>query len=76
MTFMQTRGTGRTTKQLVDAKLFAIFVWCNNHLEYPKELLRKLSRIDVLVIGPNFLEQSEQFRGKEMIHSESFWIIR
>lgn len=43
------RGTGRTTKQMLDAPQGAVFVWCNSDTYYPKALARKLGRIDLRV---------------------------
>ncbi len=29
------RGTGRTTRQMEEASIGAVFIWCNEHLNYP-----------------------------------------
>jgi hypothetical protein len=47
------RRTGRTTKQMQEAPPGAIFVWCNGHLWYPRQLARRLGREDLRIIGPH-----------------------
>jgi hypothetical protein len=43
----QNRGTGRTAKQIKDAPINSIFVWCNNNTYYPKHLARSIGRHDL-----------------------------
>lgn len=59
------RRTGETTRQLTDAKLNAIFVWCNHYLEYPKDLARKLGREDIKIVAPSYI-CGQHFRGLEI----------
>jgi hypothetical protein len=49
------RQTGRTTQQMELALPKAVFVWCNEHLDYPKSLLRKIGRDDLLLVAPWWL---------------------
>lgn len=46
-----TRGTGRTTKQLVEAMPNATFIWLNRHLSYPKDLAKALGREDIEIVS-------------------------
>lgn len=56
------RGTGRTTYQMLDAKVGSVFIWCNGHLDYPKELARRLHRKDLRIERPSWLS-SNRWRG-------------
>lgn len=31
------RGTGRTTAQMKSAPRNSVFIWCNQHIDYPKK---------------------------------------
>lgn len=53
---MSDRQTGRTTKQMTDAPMGAVFVWCNSRTEYPQELAKKLGREDLVVRPMSWLE--------------------
>ena len=44
------RRTGRTTQQLKSAPEKATFVWCNDEVRYPKEILRKIGRADIKIV--------------------------
>lgn len=57
------RGTGRTTKQMKAAPQGAVFVWCNNHLDYPRRLAEKLGRGDLQIVGPMWLEYAGHWLG-------------
>jgi len=52
------RGTGRTTEQIQRAPRGAVFVWCNGHLDYPQSLAFKLGRLDLRIVGPEWLEDA------------------
>lgn len=56
------RGTGRTKKQIEDAQQGSIFVWCNNRIDYPKQLAKSIGRSDVRIEGKSWL-CSERIRG-------------
>ena len=45
---MSDRQTGRTTQQMLDAPVGAVFVWCNSALTYPKILAHGLQRDDLV----------------------------
>lgn len=55
MTHDSDRGTGRTTRQMQDAPRAAVFVWVNDHLDYPKQLAEKLGRADLEIVRPHWL---------------------
>lgn len=59
------RGTGRTTKQMQAAPLNAVFVWCNQHLDYPKKLARRIGRDDLKIVAPNWLD--DRWMGVEIL---------
>lgn len=58
------RQSGRTSKQMIEAPKDAVFIWCNTHLEYPKELAKKLKRTDLRIEDPSFLH--DRWRGLKM----------
>lgn len=53
------RGTGRTTRQLQSAPLGAIYVWCNERLDYPRVLAKAhwVNRPDLWIVGPSHLTE-------------------
>lgn len=53
--FTEQRQTGRTTQLLKYTPKGGIFVWCNNYIEYPKELARRLERLDIQVKPASWL---------------------
>lgn len=58
---LKVRGTGRTSKQMLEAPIGATFVWCNHHLEYPRLLATSLGRNDLRIIPPP--RDDNQLRG-------------
>jgi hypothetical protein len=54
---MSDRQTGRTTQQMNDAPLGAVFVWCNSHLSYPQAMAKTLERDDLVVRPLSWLER-------------------
>lgn len=61
------RGTGRTTKQLVEAPRGAIFIWCNNCLDYVRPLAASLGRTDLVIYGPDMLNMNAgRLRGRAL----------
>lgn len=50
------RGTGRTTEQMKAAPQGAIFVWCNGHVSYPRNLSRGIGRGDIRIETPSYFE--------------------
>lgn len=50
------RGSGRTTRQMRDAPTGAIYIWCNQHFIYPKNLAREIGRSDLKIISPGQAE--------------------
>jgi len=57
--------TGITSEQIRSAKQGALFVWCNESLQYPRSLARALGRLDLKIVGPGILNDREQLRGQE-----------
>lgn len=57
------RGTGRTTRQMRGAPHGAAFIWCNDHLFYPRSLARWLGRDDLRIFGPSALDWGDHLRG-------------
>lgn len=43
------RGSGRTTKQLLDAKPGSLFFWCSDDLGYVQKLAAKHGRADIRI---------------------------
>lgn len=58
------RGTGRTSRQLRFAPHGAVFVWCNDVLDYPKTLAKAhwIDRPDLVIIGPSQIR--DRVRGR------------
>lgn len=54
---MSDRQTGRTTRQMNDAPLGAVFVWCNSRTSYPMALAKTLGRDDLVVRPLSWLER-------------------
>jgi hypothetical protein len=66
------RGTGLTTAQMESAPVAAVFIWCNDRLDYPKRLARKIARRDLRIVGPSWLEQGwigRRFTGIVLDHA-------
>lgn len=51
-----TRGTGRTSHQLINAPPNAIFIWCNTRTDYPRKLAAELNRRDIKIVSPGWIE--------------------
>lgn len=51
------RGTGRTTRQMLDAPREAIFVSCHASVTgYDRKLARELGREDLRIVEPSWLD--------------------
>jgi hypothetical protein len=59
------RGDGQTTYQMQAAPQDAVFIWCNDFLDYPRRLARKIGRNDLQIVGPHWLDD-EKWRGLEL----------
>ena len=53
--FPETRGTGRTTKQLLEAPPGSIYIWVTRQTGYVEQLAAHLGRTDLEFRGPSFL---------------------
>lgn len=51
------RGSGRTRSQLDKAPSKAVFVWCNDKLEYPRALAYVVGRGDITVLRSRWLDE-------------------
>jgi len=60
------RGKGRTTEQIRNAPLGAIFIWCNFDTDYPKMLAWELDRRDLLIWSRSILSNSDPLRGRRL----------
>lgn len=49
------RGSGTTSKQMKEAPIDALYIWCNHDLFYPRELATRLGRLDLRIERPSFL---------------------
>ena len=58
------RGSGRTTAAMKYAPRGAVYIWVNQHLDYPRELAHKLGRDDLVIVGPDWLTDN-CWRGRE-----------
>ena len=58
------RASGRTTKQMEEAPHGAHFLWCNEFIEYPRSLAKKIGRDDLRIVSPSWLETG--WRGIEL----------
>ena len=60
------RGSGRTTKQMKSAPIGAVFVWYNDHIDYPERLAVYLQRGDLKILRLSTLDHGAQtLRGIE-----------
>ena len=59
------RGSGRTTQQMKEAPLGAIYIWLHGEVWYPKNLAAKIGRADLQIVGPMWLN-SMNFQGKRL----------
>lgn len=60
------RGTGATTAQMLNAPQRAIFVWCNGHLSYPRDLAKHLGRTDLEIVSPDQIAEYHRFLAREL----------
>jgi len=50
-----TRGSGETTRQMLQAPPNAVYVWPNGQLDYARVLARRLNRQDLRIVSPEYL---------------------
>lgn len=55
-TSVEERQTGKTTAMMLQAPVGALFIWCNEKLDYPCRLAQHLGRVDLKIAGPSYLE--------------------
>lgn len=60
------RGEGTTTGQMQNSPKGAVFVWVNHHLDYPRQLARKLKRDDLKIVSPEWLSDPMRWAGLEL----------
>lgn len=61
------RGAGTTTEQMRNAPKHAIYVWCNDNIDYPTRLAQSLCRNDLVVVRLSWLT-TEHVRGLSTVH--------
>lgn len=70
---MSNRQTGRTTQQMKDAPVGAVYVWCNSKTTYPRELARAIGRDDLNVVPLLWLDgrnvRGRTFNGVTVDHA-------
>jgi hypothetical protein len=60
------RGTGTTTNQMLGAPAGSVYVWCNDHLDYPKRLAKKNNRTDLRIVPVSWLDRDHNWRGLDL----------
>lgn len=55
------RGSGRTSRQIMEAPKSSIYIWCADDLGYPLTIAEKLGRSDLLFQSVRRLEQDSYF---------------
>jgi len=61
-TLYRERQSGWTSQQMREAPQGAVYVWCNAHLDYPRDLARHLRREDLVIVAPHQIEWPETTR--------------
>lgn len=64
------RGTGITTRSILNAPDGAVYVWCNSDTWYPKTLAADLGRKDLKIVSQGFLDNERNYwncRSKELV---------
>ena len=51
------RNDGTTTKQMHTAPFGAVYIWCNQHIDYAEHLARYLGRKDLKIVRPSWLTE-------------------
>ena len=55
----------------------ATYIWCNQHLYYPKHLARRLGRVDLRITSPcELLADRLRARREKVVIGHAFWLIR
>lgn len=54
---------GTTSKQMKEAPLNSIYIWCNEQTLYPIRLATALGRHDLLIVTPRWLNAKSSFLG-------------
>ena len=70
-----TRQTGATTKQMQSSPKGAIYLWCNDSIQYPKELAARLDRSDLRIVKRSWLETSHGIHG-DLVVDHAFNAVR
>ena len=70
---MSNRQTGRTTQQMKDAPVGAVYVWCNSQTGYPRQLAMAIGRDDLQVVPFLWLDgrnvRGRTFKGVTVDHA-------
>lgn len=61
------RQIGKTTRQMLDAPKNALYIWCNDILNYPRYLALYLGRDDLEIVGLSVLREGggNKLKGRE-----------
>jgi hypothetical protein len=60
---VNTKQSGRTTQQMLDAPKGAYYVWLSQSLSYPRQLAQHLKRADLHIVGPGFFSYKGRGQG-------------
>ena len=56
---------GRTTNQLKQLPLNAVFVWRDSNLSYPQALAKRINRLDIEIVSPFWVTEFK-YVGREL----------
>lgn len=71
------RQIGETSSQIIAAPQGAVFVWCNEHVDYAKDLCRHLNRLDLKVMSSRTaLNDGLTGINGPVIVDHAFWQVR
>lgn len=59
------RGSGRTTRQMQEAPVGAVFIWVSARTDYAIHLADRIDRQDLSILGPSYLENAH-WQGQEL----------
>ena len=60
------RGSGRTTGQMLEAPMGAVFVWCGSNLDYPRLLAERIGRTDLQLERLSWLLDYSRLAGRRI----------
>jgi len=69
------RQSGQTTKQMMAAPRYSIYIWPNNNLLYPKSLAKKIGRDDLSIVAPSWLDHHWRGTSVEISIDHATWSV-